>query len=93
LTITAANHVIHLSRWWNSCRSKINATIGVYRIGQTRPVTIHLPISVHPELGEKTFDVTLDNLLERKRRMSRDLLASPLSDSDLSDVFNGSVGA
>jgi len=92
LTITAANHVIHLSRWWNpAVEDQCNDR--VYRIGQERPVTIHVPMAVHPTLLEKTFDVTLDRLLEGKRRMSRNLLMPPVSDSDLDEVFAMSMAA
>ncbi|CAO4164050.1 DEAD/DEAH box helicase [Methylorubrum populi] len=92
LTITAANHVIHLSRWWNpAVEDQCNDR--VYRIGQERPVTIHVPIAVHPALGDKTFDVTLDRLLERKRAMSRNLLMPPVFDTDLDEVFSMSLAA
>jgi SNF2 family DNA or RNA helicase len=90
LNITAANHVIHLSRWWNpAVEDQCNDR--VYRIGQNRPVTIHIPISVHPGLKERTFDVALDRLLERKREMSRRLLAPPVSDRDLDEVFADTI--
>jgi SNF2 family DNA or RNA helicase len=90
LNITAANHVIHLSRWWNpAVEDQCNDR--VYRIGQNRPVTIHIPISVHPDLGERTFDAALDRLLERKREMSRRLLAPPVSDRDLEEVFADTI--
>ncbi|MGV8856108.1 MAG: DEAD/DEAH box helicase [Devosia sp.] len=90
LTITAANHVIHLSRWWNpAVEDQCNDR--VYRIGQTRPVTIHIPIAKHPVLGDASFDVKLDALLERKRTLSRDMLAPPISDSDVSDLFGSAV--
>ncbi len=92
LTITAANHVIHLSRWWNpAVEDQCNDR--VYRIGQERPVTIHVPMAVHPALGDKTFDVTLDRLLDGKRRMSRNLLMPPVSDSDLDQVFATALAA
>lgn len=92
LTITAANHVIHLSRWWNpAVEDQCNDR--VYRIGQERPVTIHVPMAVHPALGDKTFDVTLDRLLERKRAMSRNLLMPPVFDTDLDEVFSMSLAA
>jgi hypothetical protein len=91
LTITAANHVIHLSRWWNpAVEDQCNDR--VYRIGQNKPVTIHIPIAVHPVWGERTFDVTLDRLLTRKRTMSRTLLAPPVSEQDLGDVFSATFG-
>ena len=86
LTITAANHVVHLSRWWNpAVEDQCNDR--AYRIGQTKDVTIHIPITVHPEWGDKTFDVTLDQLLGRKRTLSRKLLAPPVSEEDLSSVY------
>jgi hypothetical protein len=92
LTITAANHVLHLSRWWNpavvdQCNDR------VYRIGQTMPVTIHVPIATHPEFGDASFDVTLDRMLARKRRLSRDMLAPPVGDGDLREMFTATVGA
>jgi SNF2 family DNA or RNA helicase len=90
LTITAANHVIHLSRWWNpAVEDQCNDR--VYRIGQTKPVTIHVPIAVHPALGDTSFDMKLDALLNRKRSLSRDMLAPPLSDGDVAELFTGAV--
>lgn len=90
LTITAANHVIHLSRWWNpAVEDQCNDR--VYRIGQNKSVQIHIPMAEHPVLGERTFDVTLDRLLTRKRALSRTLLAPPITDSDLGDVYREAV--
>ena len=94
LTITAANNVIHLSRWWNPAVED-QATDRAYRIGQTRPVTIHIPMAVHPDeaIGPSSFDERLDALMERKRSLSRGLLMPPESDRDvedlLSDVLDG----
>ncbi len=89
LTITSANHVIHLSRWWNPAVED-QATDRVYRIGQTRPVTVHLPLAVHPDpsITSASFDLRLDALLSRKRRLSEDLLM-PVegSEQELSDLF------
>ena len=90
LTITAANHVIHLSRWWNpAVEDQCNDRC--YRIGQDKPVTIHLPIAIHPTLGEASFDVTLDRLLTRKRSLSRNMLAPPVSDGDIGALFGATV--
>jgi hypothetical protein len=90
LTITAANHVIHLSRWWNpAVEDQCNDRC--YRIGQDKPVTIHLPIAIHPTLGEASFDVTLDRLLTRKRSLSRNMLAPPVSDGDVGALFGATV--
>lgn len=88
LTITAANHVIHLSRWWNPAVED-QATDRAYRIGQTRPVTIHIPMAVHPdeEIGPSSFDQRLDALMERKRSLSRGLLMPPDSEQDVGDLL------
>ncbi|MCS6780889.1 MAG: DEAD/DEAH box helicase [Geminicoccaceae bacterium] len=82
LTLTRANHVIHLARWWNpAVEDQCNGR--VLRIGQERPVTIHLPIAVLGD-GRRSFDQNLDALLERKRRLFRDTLAPPAaSDEEL----------
>lgn len=74
LTLTAANHVIHLSRWWNPAVED-QCTDRVYRIGQTREVQVHLVLAEHPGYGQRSFDHKLDALLERKRSLSRAALA------------------
>ena len=71
LNITEANHVIHYSRWWNPAKED-QASDRVYRIGQTRPVHIYLPMATHPTF--QTFDVVLHELLERKRQLSQGTL-------------------
>ena len=71
LNITEANHVIHYSRWWNPAKED-QASDRVYRIGQTRPVHIYLPMATYPEF--QTFDVILHELLERKRQLSQGTL-------------------
>lgn len=81
LTLTAANHVIHLSRWWNPAVED-QATDRIYRIGQTRPVHVYYPIAIHPTLGEHSFDLKLHALIERKRQLSRSLLVPPSAGSD-----------
>ena len=89
LTLTAANHVIHLSRWWNPAVED-QATDRVYRIGQTRDVHVYLPLAVHPDgdLGPSSFDLRLNALIERKRQLSRDLFLPPeVNDGELSDLF------
>jgi hypothetical protein len=92
LTITAANHVIHLSRWWNpAVEDQCNDR--VYRIGQDKPVTIHVPMAVHPSYKEKSFDLTLNGLLERKRSLSHGLLAPPESADDVDQLFAAIAGS
>jgi SNF2 family DNA or RNA helicase len=79
LTLTRANHVIHLSRWWNpAVEDQCNGR--VLRIGQARPVTIHLPLAVLPA-GGKSFDQNLQNLLDRKRTLMRAALV-PTDETD-----------
>jgi len=77
LNVTAANHVIHLSRPWNPAKED-QATDRVYRIGQKRPVFVHVPLAVHPmfdnEICKGTFDLKLHRLLEHKRQLSRSVL-------------------
>lgn len=89
LTITAANHVIHLSRWWNPAVED-QATDRVYRIGQDKPVTVHIPMAVHPDamIGPSSFDVRLNRLMERKRDLSRGLLVPPESDADIDEMLS-----
>lgn len=92
LTLTAANHVVHLSRWWNPAVED-QCSDRVYRIGQSRDVTIHLPIAIHPDYGAQSFDCRLDDLLERKRHLSRTVLA-PVTTSarDYDELFSAVVG-
>lgn len=91
LTITAANHVIHLSRWWNpAVEDQCNDR--AFRIGQTKNVHIHLPLAIHPQYGPASFDVKLDHLLDKKRILSRDMLAPPTSDRDVNNLFSDIIG-
>jgi len=91
LTLTAANHVIHLSRWWNPAVED-QCSDRIYRIGQDLPVKIHYPLAVHPALGDQSFDILLDSLLRKKRALSRSLLAPPIfDDSDLDDLYKGAT--
>ncbi|MDP1598724.1 DEAD/DEAH box helicase [Phenylobacterium sp.] len=96
LTLTAANHVIHLSRWWNPAVED-QATDRVFRIGQTKDVHVYLPLAVHPDpsIREASFDLRLNALIERKRQLTRDLFLPPdASDAELSDLFREvSLGA
>ena len=91
LTLTRANHVIHLSRWWNpAVEDQCNGR--VLRIGQERPVTIHLPLAILPD-GRPSFDQNLDALLERKRRLHAETLAPPAAeDNELEALFETTVG-
>jgi hypothetical protein len=93
LTITGANHVLHLGRWWNPAIED-QATDRVYRIGQDKPVHVYTPLAVHPKYGDGSFDVRLDQLLQQKRALSHELLAPPeASRHDLEDLLKDVVGA
>lgn len=68
--ITAANHVIHLSRTWNPAKED-QATDRAYRIGQEKFVHVYIPMAYHPVLGAGgAFDEKLDQLLSFKRKLS-----------------------
>jgi hypothetical protein len=91
LTLTSANHVIHLSRWWNPAVED-QCTGRVLRIGQRRPVTVHIPLAVLPS-GARSFDQNLHALLDRKRRLMRDVLMPPAAtESDREQLLAETVG-
>ncbi|MGI8645603.1 MAG: DEAD/DEAH box helicase [Nocardioides sp.] len=88
LTLTRADHVIHLDRWWNPAVEE-QATDRAYRIGQTRPVQVHRLIT------EGTIEERIAELLTRKRALADAVLArdpgdltalTELSDADLRDL-------
>ncbi len=81
LTLTAANHVIHLSRWWNPAVED-QCSDRVYRIGQTKPVHIYYPLAVLPDEEDFSFDVQLQMLMDRKRKLALNLLAAPAFTKD-----------
>lgn len=74
LTIVEANHVIHYGRWWNPA-VEAQATDRAYRLGQTKEVTVYLPI-LRDETGRisKSFDQLLDELMERKKGIAEGAL-------------------
>ena len=73
LTLTAATHVIHLSRWWNPAVEE-QCNDRVHRIGQTRDVTVHLPMAVHTGYREGSFDCLLQSLMQKKRALAESAL-------------------
>ncbi len=94
LTITAANHVIHLTRWWNPAVED-QATDRVYRIGQTRDVDVWVPIAEHPDpaLSAASFDRKLADLLARKRNLAQGLLIEPEAAGDAEDLLGAVLSA
>ena len=78
LTLTSANHVIHLSRWWNP-GVEDQCTDRIYRIGQDKAVNVYYPMAVHPLYGDSSFDELLHALLTRKRELSERMLLPPVN--------------
>jgi SNF2 family DNA or RNA helicase len=91
LTITAANHVVHLERHWNPAKED-QASDRVYRIGQTKDVNIfHL---IHKSTEDiLTFDQGLHKLISNKRELSNGtLIPTPsVKDSEIIESFFGTV--
>lgn len=89
LTLTAANHVIHLSRWWNPAVED-QCSDRVYRIGQTRDVHIYYPMAIFGGDEEHSFDIRLHGLMQRKRQLSQQLLAPPVfTKEDYDELLSG----
>lgn len=55
ITITEANHVIHYTRLWNPAKED-QATDRVYRIGQSKDVTVHYPIISFNKEDDREYD-------------------------------------
>lgn len=92
LTLTQANHVIHLSRWWNPAVED-QCSDRIYRIGQQKAVHIHYPMAVHPKYGDASFDIRLNELLERKRELSRNLLLpAAITAAEIDRLLGDAVG-
>lgn len=89
LTLTAANHVIHLSRWWNPAVED-QCSDRVYRIGQMKPVHIYYPLAIFPEAPSSSFDLQLQALMTRKRQLAQNLLSAPaFSNEDYQSLISG----
>ena len=73
LTLTNANNVVHLERWWNPAVED-QCSDRVYRIGQKKDVRIYLPIALS-DRRDNAFDAVLDGLLSQKRAKSGAVLA------------------
>ncbi|MGO8787025.1 MAG: DEAD/DEAH box helicase [Terriglobia bacterium] len=67
LNLTAASHVVHFDRWWNPAVEN-QATDRAYRIGQKKNVLVHKFVC------RGTVEEKIDQLIESKRQISRDLL-------------------
>ena len=81
LTLTAANNVVHVDRWWNPAVED-QCTDRAYRIGQTKTVYVYTPISRSLSMGDKSFDCILDKLLEKKRNLATGVFVPTTIDSE-----------
>jgi SNF2 family DNA or RNA helicase len=82
LNLTAANHVVHVDRWWNPA-TEAQATDRAFRIGQDRDVQVHTLVS----LG--TLEERIDQLIADKGALAQRVVGtgegwlSGLSTADL----------
>lgn len=68
LTLTKANHVVHLDRWWNPA-VEAQATDRVHRIGQKRTVVVHHLIC------RGTLEDNISRMLSEKRFLAETVVA------------------
>ena len=86
LTLTAANHVVHLDRWWNPAVEN-QATDRAFRIGQKRAV------QVRKFCCPGTVEERIEALIESKKSLSGMVVSdgedwlTGLSTGELRDVF------
>jgi SNF2 family DNA or RNA helicase len=92
LNLTAANHVVHLDRWWNPAVEN-QATDRAFRIGQKRTVQVRKFICTG------TLEEKIDDMIEEKKALA-DLVVgdgegwlTELSTGDLRKLFTLSEGA
>ncbi|MGI4895554.1 MAG: DEAD/DEAH box helicase, partial [Janthinobacterium lividum] len=69
LNLTAANHVVHVDRWWNPAVEN-QATDRAYRIGQRRSVQVRKLVSVG------TVEERIDAMITRKRELAETVVGS-----------------
>lgn len=94
LNVTAANHVFHFTRAWNSAK-EAQATDRAFRIGQKRDVFVYCPTVVADDFP--TFEVRLDELLKKKAGLADttldgDGMAAMLNGSGRDATFSELVG-
>ncbi|MGW4639766.1 SNF2-related protein [Sphaerisporangium sp. NPDC004334] len=86
LNLTAANHVIHVDRWWNPAVED-QATDRAFRIGQTRNVQVRKFICVG------TLEERIDEMIERKKALAETVVGAgedwitDLSTEQLRELF------
>ncbi|MBB4704891.1 DEAD/DEAH box helicase [Sphaerisporangium siamense] len=69
LNLTAANHVIHVDRWWNPAVED-QATDRAFRIGQTRNVQVRKFICAG------TLEERVDEMIERKKALAQSVVGA-----------------
>jgi SNF2 family DNA or RNA helicase len=86
LNLTAANHVVHLDRWWNPAVES-QATDRAFRIGQRRTV------QVRTFCAAGTLEERIDAMIERKKALADMVISdgegwlTELSTAELRDLF------
>jgi non-specific serine/threonine protein kinase len=92
LTLTAANHVVHVDRWWNPAVED-QATDRAFRIGQTRNVQVRKFVCAG------TVEEKISQMIRDKRGLAARIVGSGegwitgLSTSELRDLFTLEPGA
>ncbi|MFC4589728.1 DEAD/DEAH box helicase [Sphaerisporangium corydalis] len=69
LNLTAANHVIHVDRWWNPAVED-QATDRAFRIGQTKNVQVRKFICAG------TLEERIDEMIERKKALAESVVGA-----------------
>ncbi|MFC4063108.1 DEAD/DEAH box helicase [Planomonospora corallina] len=92
LNLTAANHVIHVDRWWNPAVED-QATDRAFRIGQRRNVQVRKFVCVD------TLEERIDEMIERKKALAESVVGTgedwiaDLSTERLRELFALGPGA
>jgi non-specific serine/threonine protein kinase len=81
LNLTRANHVVHFDRWWNPAVEN-QATDRAFRIGQRRDVL------VHKFVVSGTIEERIDAMIEGKRKLASDVIASGGAEAVLTAMNN-----
>lgn len=84
LNLVHAQHVIHYDRWWNPAIED-QATDRVWRIGQTKLV------SVHKLITRGTLEERIDRVIESKRRISQTVMAAGDGDRWLTELTDQEI--
>jgi hypothetical protein len=92
LTLTAANHVVHLDRWWNPAVED-QATDRAFRIGQRRNVQVRKFVCIG------TLEEKIDAMIEEKKALANMVVGAgeswltELSDTELRELVRLSEDA